>query len=461
MLAIRSKGGIRGVHWARPVALLGAVSVVAACASSPGSSGTSGSSPSSQSGGIALGTDAQKTSLKVGSGNLAFDVFAPFSGPDAIFGVHALPGAQVGAYAVNQLGGVLGHKFTITHTDSRGDPADAVPAIEQAIASTKNLTAVLGPTSDESLATVPILRRDGIPTFNQAGSVQLDNIHSKWVYRILASDSEDGAAMAYQAVKVNHYTKIALVMGADAGSQSLVLPIKKAVAKLGATVVSNESLTPDQPSYRTQVLRVLSAHPQVILTETDDATAATLWSQMYQLNHNSLPPIIGSGPTDGQDYWQAVSKAMGSGTSVFDKQFSAASFSTVNTCATPTFLKDFHAVYPHSQPVLGHVNYYDTLVLIALAMLKAHSVQPDKWMPQVRSITNSTNGTQVCTLAQGEKLIKEGKPITYIGTKGSMRLNDANTVTIDEEFTRFGQGGSAIVRNQVPARDIRDLNNGI
>lgn len=441
-------------------AVLAVASVgLAACASGTKTASATGAS-SAPASGVALGTDARHSSLHPGSGALVFDVFAPFSGPDSTFGAHAMPGALTGAHMINELGGVLGHKFSITHTDSRGDPADAVPALQQALASTSNLTAVLGPTSDEALATVPILRRQGIPTFDQAGSVQLDALRSKWVYRILSSDSQDAAAMAYQAVKIDHAKRVALVFASDAGSQSLVPPLMAVLRKMGAQVSLNLSLTPDQPSYRTEALRVRQARPQAVLTETDDATAGTFWSQLNQLGGLTMP-IIGSGPTTGQDYFQAVQKAMTSSVGKFTGHFSGVQFSTANTCATATFLHYFHQLYPTQQPLLGHVNYYDTLTLIALAMLKAHSVQPDKWMPEIKAITNNTHATPVCTFAKGKALIEQGKAVTYVGTKGSMFMNPANTVTVSEEAITFSPSGNIVVRNQLPESALRKYNSGL
>ena len=367
---------------------------------------------------------------------------------------------MTGAHMINELGGVLGHKFSIIHTDSRGDPADAVPAIQQALASTSNLEAVLGPTSDESLATIPVLRREGIPTFDQAGSVQLDALRSKWVYRILSSDSQDAVAMAYQAVKIDHAKRVALVFASDAGSQSLVPPLLAVLKQMGAQVTLNISLTPDQPSYRTEALRVVQAKPEAVLTETDDATAGTFWSQLQLLGGLRMP-IIGSGPTTGQDYFQAVQKAMTSTVGTFTQHFSGVQFSTLNTCATPAFLQYFHQLYPTQQPLLGHVNYYDTLTLIALAMLKAHSVQPDKWMPEITTLTNDTHATPVCTFAQGKKLIEQGKAVTYIGTKGSMFMNAANTVTVSEEAVTFSSTGNLVVRNQLPESALQKYNSGL
>jgi ABC-type branched-subunit amino acid transport system substrate-binding protein len=444
-----------------PVAVAAALGI-AACASSGTASSGGGATGGTSAGPatVALGTDAQSSTLNPGSGSLVFDVFAPFSGPDAAFGAHAIPGAMTGAQMINQLGGVLGHKFVITHTDSRGDPADAVPALQQAIATTGNLTAALGPTSDEALATLPILRRQGIPTFDQAGDIQLDGLQSKWVYRILSSDSQDAVAMAYQAAKIDKAKRVALVFASDAGSQSLVPPLESVLKKMGVQVTANISLTPDQPSYRTEALRVSQSNAQAILTETDDATAATFWSQLDQ-NGGINIPIIGSGPTTGQDYFQAVQKAMSSATSAFTKEFSGVQFSTAGTCATPTFIKYFHELYPTQQPLLGHVNYYDTLTLIALAMLKANSVQPDKWVPEVKAITNATNATPVCTFAQGKALIAQGKAITYVGTKGSMAMNSSNTVTVSEEAITFDNSGNTVVRNQLPESELQPFNTGL
>ncbi|HUZ41859.1 MAG TPA: ABC transporter substrate-binding protein [Acidimicrobiales bacterium] len=410
---------------------------------------------------IALGTDAHKTTLTVGKGALRFNVFAPFTGPDARFGEHGLPGAEVGAYVINSSGGIMGRKIVVTHTDSRGDPADAVPALQQMLATTSNLEAVLGPTSDESLATIPLLRREGVPTFDQAGSTQLDGLRSKWVYRILASDSEDAVAMSYQAVKVDHAQRVALVFASDAGSQSLVAPLQAVLKQMHATVVANVSLTPDQPSYSTEVLSVEAAKPDVILTETDDATAATLWSEMYQLSGLHIK-IIGSGATTGQDYFQAVQQALGSNITAFQQVYSGVSFSTLNTCATPTFLKAFHTIYPGQQPVLGHVNYYDSMLLIDFAMHMAKSFNPNKWVPEIRKITNAPKGAvRVCTLAQGLREIKLGKRFTYIGTKDSMVLNKSNTVTISEEAIAFDNTGLPVVLNQLTLAELAPFNSGL
>ena len=109
---------------------------LAACGSS--SSGSSGSSGSSS-----------KATLVVAD-------LAPFTGPDAALGPTYLASCLGATTAINNAGGVLGHKLTCKQVDTRGDPADAVPATKQMFATTSNLVLVIGCTSDEAAAVVPI-----------------------------------------------------------------------------------------------------------------------------------------------------------------------------------------------------------------------------------------------------------------------------------------------------------------
>src|SRR5580658_4177465 len=108
-----------------------------ACASSS-SSGTSGSSAPSGS-------------------TLTIADVAPFSGPDAALGPTYLATCYGATTAINNAGGVLGHKLACKSVDTRGDPADAVPAVNQMFATTSSLALVIGCTSDEAASVVPII----------------------------------------------------------------------------------------------------------------------------------------------------------------------------------------------------------------------------------------------------------------------------------------------------------------
>src|SRR5579875_3705684 len=103
------------LHLAAPAAVSAAAILafgLAACSSSPTSTASSTSSAGSQS-------------------TLTVADVAPFSGPDAALGPTYLASCYGATSTINANGGVLGHKLTCKSVDTRGDPADAVPAVNQ------------------------------------------------------------------------------------------------------------------------------------------------------------------------------------------------------------------------------------------------------------------------------------------------------------------------------------------
>src|SRR6266702_1568566 len=82
-----------------------------------------------------------------GGGALTVADLAPFTGPDAALGPTYLASCFGATRAINNAGGVLGHTVNCKSVDTRGDPADAVPATRQMFDSTSNLALVIGVTS--------------------------------------------------------------------------------------------------------------------------------------------------------------------------------------------------------------------------------------------------------------------------------------------------------------------------
>ena len=135
----------------RSTARRAAVGLAAAGLAAAGLAACSSSSSSSAAAG---GTAAAS-----GSSLVVADL-APFSGPDAALGPTYLVSCDGATQAINNAGGVLGHKLTCKGVDTRGDPADAVPATRQMFATTPNLALVIGCTSDEAASVVPVINAD-------------------------------------------------------------------------------------------------------------------------------------------------------------------------------------------------------------------------------------------------------------------------------------------------------------
>src|SRR5579862_2667975 len=216
--------------------------------------------------------------------------FNPFSGPTATFGFYEFSGCPPAAYQMNKAVGILGHQVKCSTVDTRGDPADAVLAAQKMLATTKNLVGVLGPSSDEDTATMPILNKAGVPSFDNGGTVALCRTHYKYFWRTLPADNISGFANDVSAE------------GNDPG-------VVKGVPALGDKLVSNLSLTPDQTSYETEIQRIASSHPQAVFTEMDPQTARVFFGELKQAG--DLVPIIGTAGTVGPEFMKALIAALG------------------------------------------------------------------------------------------------------------------------------------------------------
>ncbi|HEY6295445.1 MAG TPA: ABC transporter substrate-binding protein, partial [Streptosporangiaceae bacterium] len=239
-------------------ALLAAVAL-AACSSSSSSS-TPSSGTSSSSGGTLVVAD-----------------LAPFSGPDAALGPTYLVSCDGATAAINNAGGVLGHKLSCKGVDTRGDPADAVPATRQMFATTSNLALVIGCTSDEAASVVPIMNAQKMVSFCMTGQSEFDSVHFPYFFRLVPPDLEESYAMVAIAQQLG-YHKIALAFGNDIGSQTFIQPAISSISKAGLSLVANETLNLQASTFRTEADKIVSAHPDVIFTEALGPTDATFLS---------------------------------------------------------------------------------------------------------------------------------------------------------------------------------------
>jgi ABC-type branched-subunit amino acid transport system substrate-binding protein len=358
-----------------------------------------------------------------GTGPLTFAVFNPFSGPDASFGPEQLAGCLPAAAAINAAGGIMGHKKVSCKTsDSRGDPADAVPAAEQLIATTSSLVGVLGPSSDEASATVPLFNRAHIPMFGDTGQSVFNQSSFKYFYRITPPDDAVGYAMAVYAHQKG-YATAAAVFGNDISSQGSMPTVISGFKKLGGKIVLAQKIPLDQSSYRTEVSALIAAHPAVIFTEADPQSSATYFAEVKQLGH--LGPFIGTDGTTQPPWLKAVGHAVGSADL---KSFYVGAQPFAPTTGVPyqTWLSQLKAVASQvSQPASQwygdsySMAAWDSINLMALAMVAAKSTSPVVFRPWIVKVATPSPGAVVVhDFAQGKAALAHGKTIQYVGATG-------------------------------------------
>ena len=124
------------------------------------------------------------------------------------------------ASEINANGGILGHKLTIVHADTLGDPVDAVPAAEHMIASS-HPSAIIGPGGLEIGSIQRILDANKIPFEFEGGDTAFDNTTDPMLWRDSPSDLQEGVAMALYALH-HGYKRAAFMMSSITTAQDFI-----------------------------------------------------------------------------------------------------------------------------------------------------------------------------------------------------------------------------------------------
>jgi branched-chain amino acid transport system substrate-binding protein len=393
--------------------------------------------------GASAASGAGSRSSVASSGTLVIGEVNPFTGPSAADGGEMIAGCLTSTRLVNEAGGVLGHKLQCVEADSKGDPVDAVPAVRQLLATHSNILGILGPGSGEAASTVPILNRAKMTMFAMPGQSAYDKNTYPYFWRILPPDDAEGYAMALWA-KHKGYTRGASVFGNNIAAQTNVPTLLSGFKKLHRTITINQSLAQDQPSYRTEVQRMVASKPQVIFTEADPQTATTYLAELKQLH--GLIPIIGSPVTIEGPWLQAVSKVIGK--AELNRYWMGVEPYAVQS--GPAWRVFDQVLLDRKTGVPGAKNYtgdpwslseYDSVNIMALAATLTKSTKPSTYNGSILKITAPGSGkTKVYSYKEGVAALKKGKAIQYIGAFGPILFNRYHNSLGAFEAVRYGNG---------------------
>jgi branched-chain amino acid transport system substrate-binding protein len=372
-----------------------------------------------------------------------------------------LAGCYAATHIINANGGVNGKTVKCSVFDTRGDPADAVPAARQMFASTPNLLMVIGPTSDEASAVVPIINAAKTVVFSGTGQSEFDQSPFPYFFRLTPPDIATAYAMIAAAHFKYHYTRIALAFGNDIGSQTFVKPAEQAIKTLGMTLADNEALNLTAQSYRTEVSKIVASHPDVILTEALGPADAIFLSEVKQLNGGKMIPVLGTSATIDPTWYSAVAAAVGAQT--IQDNFAAATLGVDHSgAAYDTFqaaviaekanIKNYDKYLTHPQTL----HFYDAVTLGALAAVAAKSNVSKVYAPFLKPIANGVPGATVVTsFEQGVALLKQGKAIRYIGPGGPTNFDNYNNSSVTFQLDKYGPAGATVLLGPVSASDIK------
>jgi branched-chain amino acid transport system substrate-binding protein len=363
-----------------------------------------------------------------GSGDVKIGLAAAFTGNAAFLGPALDKGAKVALKDINGAGGVDGRQVKLDDSDTGGTAEGAVSAVDKLLKADK-VSGLVGPTSVTVMSVLDRIQASQVPTMVLGSTAALDStIKGQSTFRVTPSDTLMAPAMADLAIKQGFHT-CSIVTESLEGAQSIHDNVKKAFIALGGTIDRDISLAAKQPSYRSEILKLLAPPvPKCIFIEVSPESGAQFWQNASESSSIANPLFIGTDTLLNSDSTKTLKP-------VADKaKIVAVSPASVGP-GRDTYVKLYKKSYPSAkEPADLSDLSYDSTVILALAMEDAKSTDPGKYVSHVRTVSN--DGQRCLSYSACKKLLDSGKDINFDGASGADDISaDGNSVSGFGVFT--------------------------
>ncbi|MGU7778606.1 branched-chain amino acid ABC transporter substrate-binding protein [Burkholderia sp. PU8-34] len=210
----------------------------------------------------------------------------PLTGQIAHLGKDNENGARLAIEEINQRGLVIGGKKVTLQLDAQDDASDPRTAtqVAQKLVDDKVVGVVGHLNSGCSIPASQIYNNAGIveispastnPAYTQQGF--------KTAYRLVATDAQQGPALANYATKEMHIKSVAIVDDSTAYGQGLANEFEKTAKALGVKVVSRDATNDKAVDFRAILTKIKGENPDAIMYGGEDATGGPFAKQSRQL----------------------------------------------------------------------------------------------------------------------------------------------------------------------------------
>ncbi|WP_374509082.1 branched-chain amino acid ABC transporter substrate-binding protein [Niveibacterium sp.] len=354
---------------------------------------------------LALGSTAFAAPVEVKIG------FAgPLTGPQAHYGKDFQNGVQLAVEEVNASKPVIGGKevkFVLLAEDDQADPRSGTVVAQRLV--DDNIAGMLGHfNSGSTIPASKIYARAGIPQIAMATAPAYTEQGFKTTFRMMTSDTQQGSVVGTYAVGKLGFKKIAVIDDRTAYGQGLANEFEKAAKAAGATIVAREFTTDKSVDFRAILTKLKAQAPQAIFYGGSEVQAAPMARQIKELG---ISATLMSGEMVKSDNFIKLAGDAAEGVIA-----SLAGLPIEHMPGGATYVAKYEKRF--GSKVETYSPYaYDGAMAMFMAMKKADSVDPAKYLPalaatQLQGVTTSRLGYD----AKGD--LKEGGITVYKVVKG-------------------------------------------
>lgn len=315
---------------------------------------------------------AQEQVVKIGN-------VAPLTGTIAHLGKDLENGTRLAVEEANAKGLSIGGKkvkLELMGEDDQADPRTGTTVAQRLVDS--GVKAVVGHlNSGTSIPASRIYDQAGIAQVSPASTnPKLTQQGYKGVFRTIANDVQQGSVLGKFAVTTLGAKKVAIIDDRTAYGQGLADETEKGAKGAGAQIVAREFTTDKATDFNAILTKIRAANPDVIFFGGMDAQAGPMLRQMKQLGINARF-LTGDGGCS-PEMIKLAGDAIGANAYCsmaglpLEKMPGGAEF-------RERYKKRFNADVQIYSPYA-----YDAATAIIAAMQKADSVEPAKYLPELK-----------------------------------------------------------------------------
>lgn len=312
------------------------------------------------------------------SSPIIIGVIAARTGDNAGLGEMQGNAAKLAAQEINAAGGVLGRPVELILEDSQGVPAQAVAALNKLIYRDSAIAIVGDAQSSPTLAMMPVIANAGIPMLAHGTSLNITEQGNPWVFRTRANDVVKFGSLAKFLVDEG-YSRISILHdSADyglGGSQS----IKTALGDRPSLVVADETFTPGDKDFSSQLLKIKNANPDVMILIGPMTDMGLAMKQARQMGLTMQ--FAGGAGIEGSTTLDA---AGGAGEGLI---FAAGFISANPDPQVSSFVESFKKLSGGKTPDDFAATGYDSIYILAEAIKLAGSTEPAALQKALRDLT--------------------------------------------------------------------------
>jgi branched-chain amino acid transport system substrate-binding protein len=211
---------------------------------------------------------------------------APLTGGIAHLGKDSENGARLAMEEINAKGLKIGGQTVTLELDAQDDAGD--PRTATQVAQTlvdDHVVAVVGHlTSGASIPASKIYSDAGIVQISPGATNPAYTLQGfRTTYRVIATDAQQGPALANYAAKTLKVKNVAIVDDSTAYGQGLANEFEKTAKSLGLNVVSHDATNDHAVDFRAILTKIKGENPDAIMYGGMDATGGPFTKQAKQL----------------------------------------------------------------------------------------------------------------------------------------------------------------------------------